>query len=99
MGENVNKYDDIVSASNNLSIVAGELSDIGYHLNKLNENMKVAIRGSAGEYFTNTLVPLGIKKSKELSEKSTLLAKRLSLVVKTLNDAESNIEDTSLDFL
>lgn len=99
MEENVNKYDDIVSASNNLNIIASELNIIGYHLNKLNENMKVAIRGSAGEYFTNTLVPLGIKKSKDLSEKSSMLAKRLNLVLKTLDNLESNIEDTSLDFL
>lgn len=99
MEESINKYDDIVSASNNLSIISSELSGIGYHLNKLNENMKIAIKGTAGEYFTNTLVPLGIKKSKELSEKSMSLAKRLSFIVKTMDDLESNIEDTSLDFL
>lgn len=93
------KYDDIVSASNNLSVIASELNRVEYHLNKLNENMKMAIRGKAGEYFTNKIVPLGIRKSQELSDKSMMLSKRLSSIVKTMDDLESNIEDSSLDFL
>ena len=99
MSNNITKYDDIVSASNNLSIIASELNSVEYHLNKLNENMKMAIRGEAGSHFTNKIVPLGIKKSQELADKSMILSKRLSSIVKTMDDLESNIEDSSLDFL
>lgn len=95
----INNYDDVIIASNNLKIIAGELNSISYHLKKLNENMKMAIKGTAGEYFTNRIVPLGIKKSDELSEKSELLSNRLNLLTKTMSELDNNIEGINIDFL
>ncbi len=59
----------------------------------------MAIRGTAGEYFTNRIVPLGIRKSDDLAEKSEALSNKLTLLTKTISELESNIEGTDLDFL
>ena len=99
MGDLINNYSDVITASNNLKIIASELSSVSYHLKKLNEDMKLAIKGTAGEYFTNKIVPLGIRKSDELSEKSEALSNRLNLITKTMNELESNIEGADIDFL
>ena len=99
MLESISKYDDIVLASNNLKIIASELTSISMHLKQLNDNMKVAIKGTAGEYFTNRIVPLGIKKSDELSEKSEALSNRINAINQTINDLQSSLEGFDLDNL
>lgn len=92
-------YDDIITASNNLKIISSELINISNHLRKLNDDMKTAIRGTAGEYFTNKIVPLGVKKSNELSKKSESLSNRLTLLTRAIAELGNNIEDTNIDFL
>lgn len=92
-------YDDIMSASNNLQIISNELNNISYHLNKINEDLKISVRGVAGSHLTNRIIPMGIKKSKDLCEESSMIAKRLNILAKDLNVDENNVEDTDLNFL
>lgn len=99
MFDQISKYDDIIIASNHLKIIASELSSVSMHLRQLNDNMKLAIRGSAADYFTNRIVPLGVKKSDELSEKSEALAAKLNIISKTFGDLEGSLEGFDLENL
>ena len=97
MTEMINNYEDIITASNNLKIISSELNSISYHLKKLNEDMKIAIKGTAGEYFTNKIVPLGISKTDQLSDRSEKLSNSLITITKTLNNMVDSFDDFNLD--
>ena len=90
---NNENIDNMSSASKKLETISTELNAIKYKLNVLNENMKNSIKGKAGEYLTNQLVPYSIKKSSELSETSLELAKRLNILLENETDATDRFFD------